>query len=121
MTGKNTVTGSSSRYVFRTTSDDLYRALASSITSIVYGTASTNRSLDDILERIFEVVHDISNAAGKDRHLVELFPSMLLLPDWLATWKRDGAASYRKYSALFEGFYEDARDSMVCFIPLIMP
>ncbi|KAF7791631.1 hypothetical protein EIP86_002650 [Pleurotus ostreatoroseus] len=88
------------------------RAIAAGVTSIVYGNILANKNLDEFLEQVFEVVHRLSNAAGKDRYMVEYIPSMLLLPDWMAKFKRDAAAFFQRFTALFEGLYEDARLSM---------
>ena len=113
MNGKSLATGSFFRHRCESSSNNFYRAIAASITSIVYGNPLANNNLDDILNRIFEVVHRVHNATTKDKHLDEFIPSMLLLPDWIAKWKRDARAFYDQYTALFEGFYEDARLNMV--------
>lgn len=106
MTGRDTATGLPAHFFVKKTSDRLYRGIVSSISSIVYGTAVADKSSDELLGQIFEVMHAIAHFAAKKRHMVEIFPSMLLLPDWLAKWKRDAVAFSQKYTAIFGGYYE---------------
>ena len=115
VTGDNSATGHPVRSFSKQALNNSYRAIAAGVTSIVYGNILANKNLDEFLEQVFEVVHRLSNAAGKDRYMVEYIPSMLLLPDWMAKWKRDAAAFFQRFTALFEGLYEDARLSMVRF------
>ena len=116
VTGDSSATGHPVRSCSQQALNNTYRAIAASVTSIVYGNSLADKNLDEFLEHIFEVVHRLSNAAGKDKYMVEYVPSMLLLPDWMAKWKRDAAAFFQQFTAFFEGLYEDTRPSMVRFI-----
>lgn len=85
----------------------------------MYGIPLGTKSSDELLSHVFEAMDDVARFTGsKNRYMVEMFPSMLLLPDWLAKWKREAVAASKRYSAIFEGLYESARLQMVFALKL---
>ncbi|PSR77911.1 hypothetical protein PHLCEN_2v7653 [Hermanssonia centrifuga] len=61
---------------------------------------------------INEVAKSLSNAGAVGAYLVDIFPVMLYLPEWLAQWKREGRQLHEKYSAMLEGLLLDVRSRM---------
>ncbi|KAJ3553240.1 hypothetical protein NM688_g3720 [Phlebia brevispora] len=85
------------------------RSVASNVFSIVYGDILAGKDYNGIMSQFWHTVHSISRIASKEVHLVEIFPSMLYIPTWLAKWKRDGESFFGQLSDWFEGFFQDAR------------
>ena len=93
--------------------DNLKRSAASTVLSAVYGWLPIDNSADALVTRINELMHRVVLACLPGAYLVEIFPAMLHLPEWMARWKREGRAWFRKDTAMFEGFMEDVRGKMV--------
>ncbi|KAJ3552786.1 hypothetical protein NM688_g3970 [Phlebia brevispora] len=83
------------------------RTTAAGVISIIYGSALTRRNLDHIIENIWELVESSSRLAGKEMHLVEFFPALMRVPNWLARWKRDTQVLFAGFSKMFVGFMQD--------------
>lgn len=94
------------------------RSAASTVLSAVYGWPPIDTSADALVERIDALTKRAVNASAPGAHLVEILPSMLCLPEWLAKWKREGREWFRKDSALFEGFFDEVEMKLVCHCSL---
>ncbi|PSR85636.1 hypothetical protein PHLCEN_2v5365 [Hermanssonia centrifuga] len=92
--------------------DHLKRSAASTVLSAVYGWLPIDSSADSLVGRINEMMHRVVQACLPGAFLVEIFPSMLYLPDWMATWKRKGKDFFRKDTAMFEELLDDVRNKM---------
>ena len=79
----------------------------------VYGWLSIDKSTDPFVNRINQLMHRLVQAALPGSFLVELFPSMLYLPDWMARWKREGRAWFMKDTKMFEDLLADVQNKMV--------
>lgn len=90
------------------------RASASIALYAAYGHNLMDKRSFSIVERINEITSKLSFAAAPaNSSWVELFPSLLYLPDWLATWKREGRKELHRFSATFLEFIDDIREKMV--------
>ncbi|KAJ3558855.1 hypothetical protein NM688_g681 [Phlebia brevispora] len=92
--------------------DHLKRSAASTVLCAVYGWLSIDKSSDPIVQRINDVMHRIVRACLPGAHLVEFFPSMLYLPEWMAKWKREARSWFRKDTVMFEGLLHDVKTKM---------
>ncbi|TFK67282.1 cytochrome P450 [Pluteus cervinus] len=68
---------------------EIKRSTASSIKAVIYGTPPIASIDDPVVAFISEMGHRFSTAVMPGAYLVELFPTMLYLPAWLAPWKRE--------------------------------
>lgn len=89
------------------------RSAASMIFGIVYGWSSLDSSKDELARKVNDWMHRIVCAARPGAFLVDTFPWMLSLPDWMAKWKRDAKQWYRTDRVLFEGMLSDIAHKMV--------
>ena len=90
------------------------RSIASVVLSIVYGWPSLDESSDPLVERMDNFMHRLLTAAMPGKFLVEVFPVMLLLPTWLASWKRWALDWHQKDTKLFENLLDTVRNTEVC-------
>ena len=91
--------------------DDHFRRSASSlIMGVTYGwdPIQPSKDLPYVVRYINDHVNSVFAAIVPGAHLVETFPWMLHLPDWMAKWKRKGKRSFRETSAFFEKLLEDS-------------
>lgn len=93
--------------------DHLKHSAASSVLCAVYGWLSADKSADPFIDRIYQFMDRLTHAALPGSYLVEIFPSMLYLPDWMAKWKREGCRWFRKDTQVFEGLLADVQNNMV--------
>ncbi|KAF7790517.1 hypothetical protein EIP86_001473 [Pleurotus ostreatoroseus] len=80
--------------------------------SIVYDWHPDDPRTTSVVERIYQMAHRLAYAAIPGNYLVEMFPIMLHLPDWLAGWKRDGRAWFKKDSEMFIELLKGVQDKM---------
>lgn len=64
---------------------------------------------DPILKRLFQVVHEVERVASPGQYLVDLFPILMCLPDWLAPFKRELKSLHREELDLFRGLLRDVK------------
>lgn len=98
--------------------EHLKRSAASTVLSAVYGWLPIDTSADALVERINKLMERIIYACMPGAYLVEIFPSMLYLPEWSAKWKREGRAWFRKDTEMFEGFFDDVKMKLVSCDPV---
>ena len=89
--------------------------VASTMLSIVYDWHPDDPRTTSVVERIYQMAHRLAYAAIPGNYLVEMFPIMLHLPDWLAGWKRDGRAWFKKDSEMYIELLKGVQDKMVRF------
>lgn len=94
--------------------DHLKRSAASTVLCAVYGWLSIDKSSDPFVDRINKLMHRLVYAALPGSFLVEIFPSMLYLPEWMAKWKREGRRWFEKDTKMFEDLLTDVQNKMVC-------
>ena len=87
---------------------------ASMVLGSVYGWKADDTSSDSVTEHINALTKEVSKAIIPGRYFVEFFPWMLHFPSWIAKWKRDGQAVFKKATRMFEGFIEGVETSVVC-------
>ncbi|KAJ3552235.1 hypothetical protein NM688_g4258 [Phlebia brevispora] len=85
------------------------RSIVTNSFSVVYGDILAGKDYNGIMEHIWHTAHAVSHFAGKERHLVDVFPVMLYIPAWLAKWRREGDRLFRQLSDMFEGFFGDVK------------
>ena len=90
------------------------RYAASIVLGTVYGWPPIDAAADPVVERIASYFHMLSTCQVPGTYLVDIFPSMLYIPSWLAKWKRDGERWFRIASDMFEEFYDDVQTKTVC-------
>lgn len=93
--------------------DHLKRSAASTVLCAVYGWLSIDKSSDPFVDRINKLMHRLVYAALPGSFLVEIFPSMLYLPEWMAKWKREGRRWFEKDTKMFEDLLTDVQNKMV--------
>ncbi|KAI0072587.1 cytochrome P450 [Panus rudis PR-1116 ss-1] len=85
----------------------LKRSTASTVLCAVYGWESIGKDGDAIVEYINNSTYRLVRACLPGAYLVEIFPSMMYLPEWLAKWKREGYAAHREDSVMFQSLMDD--------------
>ncbi len=73
----------------------------------------TDSSTDHIINRMDEISRSLTEASIIGTYLVDVFPIMLYLPEWLARWKREGREHHEAYTAMFERLMSDLRQKLV--------
>jgi hypothetical protein len=89
------------------------RSAASTIMSIVYDHPPIKSEDEPSVVRINDFVERIVRAAYPGAHLVEFFPWMRYLPEWMAKWKREAMKWYRHDSTFFVGLYNNVQKRVV--------
>lgn len=90
-----------------------YRVVASSIFTALYGGEPILDNQDPIVVKINEVMHRLSEHAAPGKHLVEVFPFMKHLPEWMSEWKRMANSSFERDSEMFNQYIEKVEADMV--------
>ena len=62
---------------------------------------------EDFVKRILAVVHNVERVASPGAYLVDTFPILMRLPDFLAPFKREGKRLHREELDLFVGLIRD--------------
>ena len=89
------------------------RSIASTILAIIYDWPRDDPRTEAVIERVYDIAHRQASAAIPGNYLVEIFPSMIHLPEWLAKWKREGRAWFKKDSEMFVGMMKNVEDKIV--------
>ena len=84
----------------------LERYSASVILRLAYG-ITLHSTEDPLLKRILMVDHHLERIASPGVYLVDTFPSLMYLPDWLAPFKREGKRLHAEELDLFSSLIED--------------
>ncbi|KAF7790516.1 hypothetical protein EIP86_001472 [Pleurotus ostreatoroseus] len=88
------------------------RSIASTILAIIYDWPRDDPRTEAVIERVYDIAHRQASAAIPGNYLVEIFPSMIHLPEWLAKWKREGRAWFKKDSEMFVGMMKNVEDKI---------
>ena len=83
------------------------------IISIVYGTSMEESERDDKVDCMNIFTRRLARTAAPGAYLVELFPIIRHLPDWLAPWKRRLNGWHRENSALFSSYVDEVEQAIV--------
>lgn len=89
-------------------------SIATTMLATVYDWSSANAETSMLVERIYNLAHRIAYAAIPGNFLVEMFPMMMYLPEWMAKWKREGLAWFRKDTDMFIELMNGVNDKLVC-------
>jgi cytochrome P450 len=65
-----------------------------------------------VLKRIFGVVHTVERVASPGAYLVDTFPSLMHLPDWLAPFKRELKGLHAEELDVFRSLLNDTKTAM---------
>ncbi|TFK67279.1 cytochrome P450 [Pluteus cervinus] len=90
--------------------EEIKRSTASSIKAVIYGTPPIASIDDPVVAFISEMGHRLVTATMPGAYLVELFPKMLYLPTWLASWKREAMERYEESTKKLKGFVQHVRE-----------
>ncbi|THU99253.1 cytochrome P450 [Dendrothele bispora CBS 962.96] len=93
--------------------DHLKRTAASQIMAMVYDTLPIKDHEDPLIVRVNDLVQRLVKAAYPGEHLVEFFPWLNKLPDWIAPWKPWANEWHRKDSEMFLNYYKEVRDRVL--------
>lgn len=91
-----------------------FSSAASTVLTAVYGVPPIESKDDPLVVRINDLMHRLVRATLPGAYLVEIFPVMQYLPNWMAKWKREGLEWHRKDSVMFQEFMDGARERVVC-------
>ncbi|KAJ7122958.1 cytochrome P450 [Mycena epipterygia] len=89
--------------------DHLKRSAASTVLTAVYGTRPIKSKDDPLVTRINDLMHRLVRATLPGAFLVDIFPAMKRLPNWMAKWKREGLEWHRKDTLMFQEFMDGVR------------
>jgi hypothetical protein len=81
--------------------------------AMVYDSLPIKDHNDPLIVRVNDLVQRLVKAAYPGEHLVEFFPWMQRLPNWLAPWKPWAEEWHRKDSEMFLQYYKEVRDRVV--------
>ena len=88
---------------------------------MTYGQHLTTEASHDIVKRIVETVAIVAGAAAPaTAPLVEVFPILEHVPEWLAGWKREARRIQRQSTKMYNGFLADVAERMVCMTFLVV-
>ena len=90
------------------------RTAASMVLCSVYGWLPIDASADAFVKRIEQLMDRITYACLPGSYLVEFFPWMMRLPEWIAGWKREGLKWFREDTKLLESLMDNVERRMVC-------
>jgi hypothetical protein len=84
--------------------------------AMIYDTKPIKDHEDPLIVRVNDLVQRLVKAAYPGEHLVEFFPWMQKLPEFLAPWKPWANEWHRKDSELFQGYYNQVKERVVCVL-----
>lgn len=67
---------------------------------------------DPLLKRLFTELHHVERAASPGQYLVDTFPFLVYLPDWLAPFKRELKALHAEELDIMRGLLYDVKKEM---------
>lgn len=91
------------------------RSAASAVLSSVYGRDPLGPEADSMVARINDITHRLGGAIPSlpGASLVQFFPFMRYLPEWMAEWKRKGVEWCKQDTDLLETFLDGVRKTLV--------
>ena len=96
-------------------------AIGSTVISILYGTSLDAPTRAGMVDAVNRFSRRVARTGAPGEYLVEVFPVMRHLPEWLAPWKRRLNAWYREDCALFMGYVDDVQRALVSVLVIIFP
>lgn len=70
---------------------------------------------DPIVVKVENYVERMLKAALPGNYLVDFFPAMMYIPTWLAKWKREGYAWFKRDTDMFLGLVNEVQQGLVGF------
>lgn len=67
---------------------------------------------EGVVRRIMDVNHNLEKVASPGAYLVDTFPSMMYVPEFLAPWKRQLGEFHKEELGLFRELLQDVREEM---------
>ena len=67
---------------------------------------------DPLLKRLFTELHHLERAASPGQYLVDTFPVLMYLPDWLAPFKRELKALHLEELDIMRSLLDDVKREM---------
>ena len=96
------------------------RLLATTMLSVLYGLSSKEvEERHEVVNYINRFIKRMATAAFPGTYLVDLFPSMLHLPRWMAPWRRHGELCYKQDTTFFQGLFIEVRDKVVSWLSVV--
>ncbi|THU86529.1 cytochrome P450 [Dendrothele bispora CBS 962.96] len=92
--------------------DHLKRSAASTVLTAVYGVEPIKSKDDPLVVRINDLMHRLVRATLPGAFLVDIFPAMKYLPEFIAPWKKEGLEWHRKDTKMFQEFMDSVRGRM---------
>ncbi|KAF5343051.1 hypothetical protein D9758_011135 [Tetrapyrgos nigripes] len=92
--------------------DHLQRVIASSLFTALYGGEPMLNKNDPIVDQINDCMHRLTGAALPGAFLVDVFPILKRLPDWLYKPKGEGYQWYKKDNAMFNDWIDRVKKDM---------
>ena len=87
--------------------------MGSNTIRVVYGSSMDQPSRDAMVAYSTDFAHRLALVTVPGAYLVEVFPIMAYLPEWLAPWKRWVNRGYREDTAILSGYVDRVEASMV--------
>lgn len=85
----------------------------------LYGISSSSSSIsipDHVVKDFEEMTADLTRSATPGAYLVDIFPSMMSLPSWMARFKRDGYRWFQRRTRILEALIEGVQDGVVSLV-----
>ena len=92
------------------------RSIVSFVYCTLYGISSTPSSIsipDHIVKDFEDMTADMTRSATPGAYLVDIFPSMMILPTWLARFKQEGAKWFKRRTGILESLIDDVQEGVV--------
>ena len=88
------------------------RTAAATVLSAVYAYPPIKLS-DPIVVKVENYVERMLKAALPGNYMVDFFPAMMYIPTWLAKWKREGYAWFKRDTDMFLGLVDEVKQGLV--------
>ncbi|TDL15532.1 cytochrome P450 [Rickenella mellea] len=89
----------------------LRRTAAATVLSAVYAYPPISIG-DHLVEKVENYVDRMLKAALPGNYLVDIFPFMMYIPTWMAKWKSEGYAWFKKDTDMFLGLVDDVKTGL---------
>ncbi|KAJ3521356.1 hypothetical protein NM688_g9026 [Phlebia brevispora] len=90
----------------------IMHSVGASMVTIIYGPQKNVAARDAMVDCINDFVRRLSRASAPGEYLVEAFPFLVHLPDFLAPWKRESREWYKADTAMFVQYLNDIEESL---------
>ncbi|KAK7683862.1 hypothetical protein QCA50_013240 [Cerrena zonata] len=87
------------------------RTAAATVLSAVYAYPPIKLS-DPIVVKVENYVERMLKAALPGNYMVDFFPAMMYIPTWMAKWKREGYAWFKRDTDMFLGLADEVKQGL---------